>query len=302
MKQNHYDIVFMDHMMPDMDGIEATRHIRGLGMDVTIIALTACAVLGTKEIMIAAGMNDYLSKPIISSQLKHILLKWLPVEKQLSSSSPVDGHDNGGDNNSVDFWKKIGQIEEITLSKGLDMVEDQRDTYEQMLKLMITEIEKCDRNLKKFLIANDMRNFCIEVHSIKSSLAIIGAIKLESDARELEFASNRNDSAFCASNLPGLLENLGNLRLRLKEAFSIKGRVSEPFEIPPELPPILERLTRAFREMDIVAIDKGVERLTALNLTGALVDEIEQITDAATITDFDYAIEVIEKLTSISSR
>ncbi|MDR1950053.1 MAG: response regulator [Spirochaetaceae bacterium] len=87
-KQKKYDIVFMDHMMPDMDGIDTTREIRALGGpygDLIIVALTANAVSGVKEMFLAAGMNDFLSKPIIIEELQGILLKYLPKEKILVS-------------------------------------------------------------------------------------------------------------------------------------------------------------------------------------------------------------------------
>jgi len=298
-RRNTYDIVFMDHLMPEMDGLETTRIIRELGIGVPIIALTASAVVGTKELMMAAGMDDYLSKPIMISRLKQILSKWLPAEKQLHPSAmagvPVDGE--GSDR--AEFWEKVGQIEELSISQGLDRVDGQRDSYEHTLKLMIKEIEKCVRNLSEFLEAGDMRSFCIEVHGIKSSLANIGAIELGSIAHELEVASGRNDDAFCAANLPQLLRRLRVLRQRLQEAFSAISQSGDAMELPPELPPIFERLTEAFRDMDIVAIDEGMESLTALSLTGALGDEIGQIADAAIMSDFEGAIEVIQKLTSV---
>jgi signal transduction histidine kinase/ActR/RegA family two-component response regulator len=79
-----YDIVFMDHMMPGMDGLDATRIIRNLGgrfEEIIIIALTANAVSGVREQFLEAGMNDFLAKPIIISELQDILRKYLPVEK-----------------------------------------------------------------------------------------------------------------------------------------------------------------------------------------------------------------------------
>jgi CheY-like chemotaxis protein len=86
--KNRYDLVFMDHMMPEMDGIEATKLIREKGSEnlhyaeLPIIALTANAVSGTKEMFLSNGFNDFLSKPIDTIKLNAILGKWIPKEKQ----------------------------------------------------------------------------------------------------------------------------------------------------------------------------------------------------------------------------
>jgi CheY-like chemotaxis protein len=83
-KDKRYDIIFMDHMMPEINGMEATRTLRatpGWTQTVPIIALTANAISGMKEKYISCGMNDYLSKPIEIPNLNQILLKWLPKEK-----------------------------------------------------------------------------------------------------------------------------------------------------------------------------------------------------------------------------
>jgi len=301
-RQNEYDVVFMDQRMPEMSGTEATQAIREFDADVVIIALTASVMEGIKDEMLALGMNDFLMKPIIMADLQKTLLKWIPAGKFIEPSPKPTAPDMSGDEKYKVFWEKIGQIEGLSISEGLKIVEGQRDMYIHSLKLMRKEIEKCDRNLREFLAAGDMRNFCIEVHSIKSALFSIGATELGQEARELELASNRNDDAFCAKNLPALLEGIGNLSLRLEEVFSEINREGGTIEIPPELPPIFESLTDAFREMDIVAIDESMERLNALPLTGALKDEVEQITDAAIMMDFDFAINVIAKLISIKNK
>jgi CheY-like chemotaxis protein len=88
MKMNRYDIVFMDHKMPGMDGIETTLKIRSMGdedpyyKEVPIVALTANAILGTKEMFIENGFNDFLSKPIDTVKLNAVLEKWIPKAKQ----------------------------------------------------------------------------------------------------------------------------------------------------------------------------------------------------------------------------
>jgi len=296
-KQNQYDIVFMDQMMPEMDGLETTGIIREQGANIPVIALTANAVSGTKELLLAAGMDDYLSKPIILSQLKQMLVKWLPADKQLHSSPADDQSGNDVSDDRPEFWEKLGQIKELSVSEGLGMVEGQHDIYVKMLRLMIKELEKCDRNLKEFLDTRDMKNFCIEVHGIKNSLTNTGAIELGNAALELEIASKAGDGDYCGASLPLLLEGLGTLRAQLMEVFSDIRRDDDIVEIPPDLPPILEDLTDALREMDIKAIDEGVERLSALPLAGALVDDIEHLSDAAIMMDIDCAIEIIESLT-----
>ncbi|MDR2368508.1 MAG: transporter substrate-binding domain-containing protein [Deltaproteobacteria bacterium] len=88
-KANHYDIIFMDHMMPGMDGIETTERIRDLpgGKDIPIIALTANAITGVKEMFISHGMNDFISKPIEHGKLEAMLAEWLPKDK-LKSPPP----------------------------------------------------------------------------------------------------------------------------------------------------------------------------------------------------------------------
>jgi len=294
---NEYDIVFMDQMMPEMDGLETTGLIRGAGIGVPIIALTACAVLGTKELMLESGMDDYLTKPIISSQLKQMLLKWLPAEKQQRPpSSP--GEAACGDAGSADalFWEKIGQIGGLSMSVGLGRVDGQREVYKSILRLMLKEVEKCDRNLSAFLAAGDMDNFRIEVHSMKGSLANIGVAELSERAYALEQASGKGDMPYCATNLPLLLRDMNELSRQIAEAFSLGCSDDKPADVPPELHPIFETLAGAFHETDIVAIDECLERLAALSLTGSLGDEIDQLTDAVIMTDFDYAREIMRKL------
>jgi CheY-like chemotaxis protein len=92
MKVNNYDIIFMDHKMPGMDGIETTQLIRSMGnedpyyKDVPVVALTANAVLGTKEMFLENGFNDFLSKPIDTVKLNTVLEKWIPETKQKSQT------------------------------------------------------------------------------------------------------------------------------------------------------------------------------------------------------------------------
>jgi CheY-like chemotaxis protein len=85
-RENRYDIIFMDHMMPEMDGVEATGAIRALPDDyfktVPIIALTANAVTGMREMFLENGFSDYLAKPIEINNLKEMIRRWIPESMQ----------------------------------------------------------------------------------------------------------------------------------------------------------------------------------------------------------------------------
>jgi HPt (histidine-containing phosphotransfer) domain-containing protein len=146
------------------------------------------------------------------------------------------------------------------------------------------------------MAAGDMCNFSISVHGIKGALNFVGATELAQKAYDLEMASDKEDVSFCAENLPPFLEELGRLGTSLAAAFEQKSQNRAPVVIPPQLPPIFEKLTAALTAMDFLAIDEGTERLDALNTDGALKDEIERIKDAVLMMDYDGAQEIMQTL------
>jgi signal transduction histidine kinase/CheY-like chemotaxis protein/HPt (histidine-containing phosphotransfer) domain-containing protein len=295
-QQNHYDIVFMDHRMPDMDGTETTARIRAAGITSPIIALTASAVIGARETMLKAGMSDYLSKPIVKRELIHMLGKWIPPEKLLSPPPEAVAAGAIEDKEYREFWNRVGQIDGLRVSVGLDRVDGQKEVYKKTLKLMVKEIEKSNRNLNDFLAAENLYGFCTEVHGIKGSLANIGAMDLAAAALEFEAASSKKDAGFCAAKLPAFLEELAALNSGLNYAFAAITRSSDPFDMLPELPPVLETLITAFDEMDLVLIDNEINRINEMKISGALKEDIEHIKDAVMIMDYDGAAEQIRKL------
>jgi len=297
-----YDIVFMDHMMPGMDGVEATKIIREKNKNVTIIALTANAVAGAKEEFFAVGMNDWLTKPINKVLFFKLLEKWIPGEKVMKAQGEtLDSYENTADetDNSVqdEFRRSIEQIEGLSVQTGLQRIPGW-ETYETSLRLLLNEIETCDRKLKDFFETGDMRNFSITVHGMKGALNFVGVEELSRKAYDLEMASNKEDINFCASNMPPFLEKLNNLGSSLAAAFEKKKQSQnyEPIVIPPELPLIFKRLTAALTEMDFLAIDDGIENLDALNPSGTLKDEIERLKDAILMMDYDGAIKTMQDL------
>ncbi len=290
---NTYDLIFMDHMMPEMDGNEATAILRREGVTIPIVALTANAIAGSKELFLAAGLNDLLVKPIEKPLFHKILETWLPADKLLTPPEPVISdsvlHDR--------FFQALESIKGLSVELGLKRVSDQRDVYESSLKYMLRQIEKDREALPAFLDTVDMRGFTIAVHSLKGSLANIGAMELSGYALELEDAGMKEDTVFCALNLSPFLLALDEFYTALTDAFSVMKRKTEILmEIPPEVSSLFSELEKAFDKMDFLGIHDTMQALGTMNLSGALKDTVRQIQDAVLIMEYEEAKEIIWKV------
>ena len=195
-----------------------------------------------------------------------------------------------------EFWEKIRKIEGLSVQIGLERVSGQMDVYEKALKLLTREIDKCTKSLNEFLAAGDMNNFTIEVHSMKSSLANLGAIELSGEAYKLEIASGRNDANICAPGVQPFLDALNAMKNKLLEAFSVLCQSYTVITVPSVLAEILIRLKEAIESTDFVEINRELKNMEDLNPDADLKNEVEEINDMVMIMDYDGAMEVIGKL------
>ena len=219
-KSNDYDIVFMDHMMPKMDGIEATMEIRKLGTrygKLPIVALTANAVSGMREMFLSNGFNGFVSKPIDMRELDATIKEFMPPEKITRSVEPKT---TDGDKKYDGFLDDVGKIDEINVETGLDQLSGDINMYHSTLeifyKFLAPECEKMAGSLE----ANDINSFTISVHAMKSMLAVIGAAALSKAAFDLETASKKSDRDFCTQSFPPFKEKLLSLEKKLSVIFN----------------------------------------------------------------------------------
>ncbi|MCL2719535.1 MAG: transporter substrate-binding domain-containing protein [Lachnospiraceae bacterium] len=298
-KEKEYHLIFMDQMMPKMDGIEATKILREMGVKLPIIALTANAVSGAKELLLSSGMDDFLSKPIEKSELYRILRTWLPAGTITGSSVSLEKEAIPlMDENEAPFWQKIFSIKGLSAEVGLDIVSNQYGTYKNTLEISVREIEKSLASLKQYLEEENMRKFCIDVHGVKGSLALLGAAGLSAKAQKLENASRDGDISFCNENLPELLAGLTGLCNDLKDAFAELYKAQDKLEVPPELLPVLDRIMAAMIATDISVLYDELEKLDVLELKGQLKEEVENLKEAAFIMNQDHVAAIIERLKS----
>lgn len=206
-QQNAYDLVFMDHMMPVMDGIDATIAIRQLDnpcyKTLPIIALTANALVGTREMFIYEGMNDFLAKPIDVQKLYQLLLKWLPQSK-IIKSSPKDTAKIQTDVTHL-------EIEGIHTEQGIRSVGGNIDNYLHILSTFYEDGKQKTASLLHHLTKKDPASFRTEIHAIKSTSATIGALKLSSIAEKLEAAAQIEDFAAIDRHIDSFLTDFNQM-------------------------------------------------------------------------------------------
>jgi PAS domain S-box-containing protein len=227
LKNSAYDLVFMDHMMPIMDGVEAARKIRKLGSEyekLPIIALTANAVSGMKEMFLANGFNGFLSKPILMQELDKILKEWMSPEKITLYKRPETADT---DETYDSFIQDVEKIGEIDTEIGLNQVMGNKGIYRNTLAIFYKKLISICDNMTASLDAKDIKNFTISVHAMKSMLAIIGAAELSETALKLEIASKNDDIDFCTRLFGEFKKKLLSLHKQLSVIFPDAAELSE---------------------------------------------------------------------------
>ncbi len=202
LEHNYYDLVFMDHMMPKLDGIETMRIIQKekekYNLDIPIIAFTANAVSGVKEMFLKEGFKAYLSKPIEVKKLDDILLKFLPSvlikrNERLAISETEKGHK---DKEKVsDKMVMLQRIKAINLNQGMKYVEYNEELYIDILKTYVKETRRIIKELTGVEEKN-LKDFETTMHAIKGSSQNLGVTKIASYAKRLESAAHLKDIHF----------------------------------------------------------------------------------------------------------
>lgn len=183
----HYDLIFMDHMMPEMDGIEATHLIREQYPeynDIPIIALSANAIDRTAEMFRKSGLNDFIPKPIEVPVLLSKVKQWLPADKVklIADSKDIKNRNQGQDIEIGDL-----DVEFAIRTLGSEKL------FRNVLKEYYRVIDKKAQLIRTLEEKEDWRNYTIEVHALKSSSKQIGAMSLSQKAEAMEEAGNKED-------------------------------------------------------------------------------------------------------------
>jgi CheY-like chemotaxis protein/nitrogen-specific signal transduction histidine kinase len=241
-----YDIVLMDHLMPEMDGIETTAAIRAwekvqiasgvTQQQVPIIALTANAVVGMREMYIEKGFNDFLSKPIDISKLDEMLNRWIPKEKREQGmgngergiGSEVRGQSelpirSDGERQPHSL---ILDIPGVDIQKGIAMTGGKEERYRSLLALFCKDMKERLLLLQKaqgsnLLQADAVTALVTQFHALKGASASLGAGRVSAEAAALEAAGKAGDVEFLGKQLPLFVELLTELVKNIQNALRV---------------------------------------------------------------------------------
>ena len=258
-----YDFVFMDHMMPEMDGVECFHRIRQKSgtyyRNVPIIALTANAVAGTREMLLKEGFNDFLEKPIERSVLERVLRRnlredkiWEKVERKEEYIDKVESVNEEKAN-----WLETLEILGLDVKKAV-LYCNGEEAYYKILNGYLEEGEKLRIQLTDLFTAKDWKNYTIVVHGIKSAMHSIGAIALSELAKNLEMAGKNGDINYIMNHHEKMMEVYKKLFLQLQESGIFGTSLEEETEVRED---VKQKMTEELWELNITEFENVLEKL-----------------------------------------
>ena len=293
-----YDLVFMDHMMPGMDGIEATQRIRDLSKEfrtLPIVALTANAVAGAKEMFLSEGFNDFLSKPIDVGKLNAVLDKWIAPEKRKSPAEAGGRAEQTEDDSGISGIS----IEGVDIDKGVALSGGQGAHYLRTISMFYEDGFEKIEEIKKCLDTGDLQLYATHVHGLKSASASIGADMLSTDAKALETAGKSNNLTYIKSHNPRFLMDLETLLRGIGKALDKLNRQDEVESgglASEELRSELVKLKAALDGFDSASIDEAANALQKYTHHKDFGAAAKSISQNVLIGEYDEAVTQIDEL------
>lgn len=307
-RMNHYDIIFLDHRMPGMDGIEAFHNMKritdGLNFNTPVVALTANAVLGARQLYIDEGFSDYISKPVDTVRLEQVLLEYLPKdliikgseeqEAPAEESKPQEKFSTAIDN--FEEREEVDEQESDSPYKNIPGIDYEaavtncgtEDTFVQALEIFYNTLDKKADEIENYEREKDIKNYTVKVHALKSAARLVGALELSADAKYLEECGDKNDVHEIEKKTPALLKKYRDYKKVLAEVF---GSNDEPDMSLPEISKTdlkeMYSLIKGFAaDFDLDNIDRMIEEAKNFRIPEDEREHFEKIKECVTNADW----------------
>ncbi|MDR0992848.1 MAG: response regulator [Ruminococcus sp.] len=271
---NTYDIIFMDHMMPKMDGIKTTEKLREMGYTAPIAALTANALTGNEAMFREKGFDDFISKPIDIRRLNAVLMRFVrDKEKAAAAGQPPQA------------------VREQSKSEPLQNVRADFNNNDgisaKLLEVFLRDVKKAIPILEK-LGKDDLKLFVTTAHAMKSACANVGIPELSEIAKSLEAAGRAEDLSFIEANAPQFIEKL-NAYISQNTPKNEKALLPEDSEL---LQKTLSEIAAACDEYDSETAEKLLSTLAGYNWNDVTSNSLSEISKLILHAEFEEAAEV----------
>jgi signal transduction histidine kinase/CheY-like chemotaxis protein len=260
-----FDIIFMDHMMPKMDGIEATKIIRSKNYTAPIVALTANAIVGNDEMFKSNGFDDFISKPIDVRDLNRVLYKFVRSRRPDEEKPPAPPPE-----------KLVN------------------DVNEKLISVFGKDVKKALTSLPEQFEQSDFVNLAITSHGMKSAAANVGETQISETAKAVEFAAKNNDFETVKEKLPELIAMLKAFEAKNTRVKKSGGKSIIPADLQKELLLKAREFCENFNERGVNEI---IAKMREYELSEDMTEFLENIEDYLLHAEFETAeARIIERL------
>lgn len=293
-KENKYDIIFLDHMMPQMDGIETLHHMKEISefpcKDTPVIALTANAISGAREMYLKEGFDDFLSKPIQPEKLEMMIAHYLPKELLKTEEKVV----------KEETEESLPNIEGIDYESAMQHIPDKEMLLETIHDFYMT-LDGEANALEEFydtLKDNEesLNLYRIKVHAMKSSAALIGAVSLSEQAKTLEYAARDKELNLILQKTQAFLNEWRSFKEKLSILFPQEEKV-EIFDMS-EIIDKLENLKSAMEFLDVDTADELMNDLRHYQYSEEISIKMEELSQSVVNLDSEGAAILVEEILS----
>lgn len=311
-RKKHYDLIFLDHMMPDLDGIETLREMKKMEdcqcRNTPVIALTANAITGAKEMYLAEGFDAFLSKPVNPEKLEQMILRLLPREMLVFETGDEDESSKDAavvEDVAVAERSEEVETEELPVVDGVDWsygllhLPDKKlllETVEDFYRAIDSEADALEKFYRSSSEEQDMLNqYRIKVHSMKSAANLIGATVLGGMAKLLENAAKAGEIELIDKLTEVFLAEWRSYKEKLKVCLKDESD-KETIEDYTVILAYLEMLRMAAIDMDVDGMDEVMRKLEGFDYPEEMQVKIDGLSRLVADLDSDTAETVAEEI------
>lgn len=307
-RENYYDIVFLDHMMPEMDGVKTMKHIRKLapnyapGGESKIIVLTANAVSGARNLLMDEGFDEYLGKPINFKQLERLFVRFLPPEcisyetKNTAADTAVPAFSD------EDMHYLQETLTDVDIKQGMENCGGQLKDYLSVLEIAWRYGSKQLAELKQLYQNRNIENYTIKVHSLKSMAKNLGANAISEMARLQEEAGKEGNWSYIEDHTEKLQTLQHGLLEKIEDVLQHFGQLQPKAEQPKEELPeeqvrlILVNILNCVNNFDFTKVFDILDEMKKQHLSKKYQDVFSQIGEFMDDLAVDEVRQVIQSV------